>query len=193
MDAGSPAPVRSTLYATTTQRNTNENTYTLAPQELCIYMFTKPNSDPQKRSQTWGTKCASQQRGCAQSILVRQRASDQQRSFPTAHCRPLDFENYSQNTQILRIVTSTGNDATVVASTGDVATIVASASDVATQRIRNANIEPVYKHKESHNIELYRTPTQNEVRFALIVERILRPRNTDVSWSSCYSTPIRPR
>ena len=154
-------------------------------------MFTKSNSGPQERSQTWDARCASQQRGCAQSILVRQRASDQQRSFPTARCRPLDFENHSQSTQILRIVTSTGNDVTVVAATGDVATIVASASDAVTQRTCNANIESVYKHKESYNIELYRNPKQNEAWFASIPERILRPGNTDVSWSYC-ATPARP-
>ena len=49
-----------------------------------------------------------------------------------AHCRPLDFENYNQSTQISRIVTSTGNDVAVVASPGDVGTIVASVSDAVT-------------------------------------------------------------
>ena len=49
-----------------------------------------------------------------------------------AHCRPLDFENYSQSTQISGIVTSTGNEVPAIESTGDVATIVASASDAVT-------------------------------------------------------------
>ena len=61
-----------------------------------FYNFRKPSSNLRDRSQTWGTRCASQ-RCCAQPIIVQRCLSDHQRSFPNTHRRLSDFGNCYQH------------------------------------------------------------------------------------------------